>query len=194
MNDFGDDLGKQFRDFTAKTRKVLAKLPLLVANEGRNFFLDRFRAQNWIDYRTEPWKPRKPSAPRNRGRAILTDTGRGKRSIRILRAQWGAIEVGISDPAVQKYMAVHNNGFRGTVHVGEHSRIASRKVGTVPLKLRGRQTRERIGGRKRKIMGMGHQVQAHDRRVNIPRRRFIGQSHYLNLRINRLIISQLAKI
>lgn len=189
-----DDLGKQFEGFTRRVRAVLKPLPLLVANEGRNFFLDRFKTQDWVDYRTEPWKRRKSNAKRNKGRAILTDTGKGKRSIRILQSDWSGILVGINDPTIQKYMGAHNTGFRGVVTVGEHHRVASRMVGTRTLKLIGRQKRLRVGGRKKKIMGKGHQVKSHQRHVNLPKRQFIGPSHYLNLRIDRLIIRQLNNI
>jgi phage gpG-like protein len=185
-----DDLARQFQQFVERTRKMMRALPVFVANEAKNFFQDRFKTQDWIDYNAEPWRRRKPSARRNKGRAILTDTGRLKRSIRVIIADWGMVKVGTDVP----YAGVHNDGFRGTVNVPEHSRVASRKVGTRALKLQGRQTRERIGGRRVKIKGAGHQVKSHNRRMNMPRRRFIGNSHYLNMRIDRLIINQLNKI
>jgi hypothetical protein len=185
----GDDLAKQFEQFTGRTRQALTRLPLLVANEAKNFSLDRFKAQNWIDERTESWKKRKPGSKRDAGRNLLIDTGKGRRAIRIIRADWGLIRVGIDEPEIEKYMSVHNNGFRGIVQVKEQSRIASRKVAT----RFGKNGRGLKSGQI-KIRGRGHQVKPHTRKVNIPQRRFIGNSHYLNLRINRTIINQLNKI
>lgn len=185
-----EDLAKMFQRFMEKTQKVMRRLPLLIGNEAKNFFQDRFKAQNWIDNYTEPWKRRKPESKRNKGRAILTDTGRLKRSIRVIIADWGVVKVGTDVP----YAGVHNDGFNGTVTVPEHSRIATRKVGTRAMKLKGRQTRVRVGGRKVKIQGASHQVKSHTRKMNMPRRRFIGNSHYLDVRIDRLIINELSKI
>lgn len=188
-----DDLVKQWEQFKRETEKVLRKLPVLIGNTAKNFFVDRFKSQDWVDTRTEPWKKRKANSPRNTGRAILTDTGRGKRAIRVLKANIGEVEVGIEGPE-KKYMGAHNKGFRGTVQVGAHSRIATRKVGTRVLKLKGRQKRERIGGRKTKIRGASHQVKGFSRKMNLPKRQFIGNSHFLDRRIDRQIMSELLKL
>lgn len=186
QEDIGDNLQKQFEEFARKTKKTLDKLPLIAANTAKNFFQDNFRRQAWVDNTTEPWKKRKPGAKRDTGRAILTDTGRGKRSIRVISANWDNVTVGIDDPSVQKYMGAHNNGFRGTVNVGEHSRTASRKVATRYGKKGQALKKGRI-----KIRGASHQVKAHTRKVNVPRRRFIGNSAVLNRNINREFIYQL---
>jgi phage gpG-like protein len=184
-----EDLGQMFKRFVEEIEKKLKRLPMLIANEAKNFFQDRFKTQDWTDYNTQPWKRRKPGSKRNQGRAILTDTGRLKRSIRVIRADWGNVIVGTDVP----YAAVHNEGFNGTVTVKEQSRIASRKIGTRELKLKGRQRRVRLGGRKVKIKGASHQVSSHTRKMNIPKRKFIGNSHVLNMKIDRLIIYELNK-
>lgn len=183
MTDIGDDLGKQFEDFAQRTHTVLRKLPLIAANTAKTFFQGNFNRQSWTDNTTEPWKKRKPGSKRNKGRAILTDTGRGKRSIRVVKADWENVEVGITDANVQKYMGAHNNGFRGTVSVSNHPRIASRKVAT---RYRKDGKASKIG--RRKIRGASHIVSAHTRKMNIPRRRFIGNSDVLNRNINREFI------
>ncbi|MBL7902937.1 MAG: hypothetical protein JNK73_13150 [Bacteroidia bacterium] len=185
----GDDIQKQFEDFAKRTHGVLKKFPLIAANEGKNFFQSRFRTQDWLDQTTQPWKKRKPSAKRNTGRAILTDTGRGKRSIRVIQADWGAVNVGIDDPQVKNYMGVHNNGFRGTVKVGEQMRISSRKVAT----RYGKSGRALKSGMK-KIRGASYRVKAHTRKMNMPKRKFIGNSATLNRIIERQFIYQLNTI
>ena len=185
-----DDLGLQFEDFEKLAHASLRKFPLLAGNTGRNFFLARFNAQNWIDNMTEPWKKRKPGSKRNEGRAILTDTGRLKRGTRIKQADWSAVIVGNDVP----YADPNNRGVNATVTVNLQTRIASRKVGTKELKLRGKQRRVRIGGRKVKIRGASHQVSMHMRKMNLPKRQFIGNSAYLNRNINREFIYELNKI
>lgn len=180
-----DDFGKQFSDYVRRTEAKLRTFPLIAANVGKNFFQDRFRVQNWIGYTTEVWKSRSPATKRNKGRAILTDTGRLKRSIRIIKATWGIVQVGTD----VEYAGIHNEGFRGNVSIGEHSRIASRKRSTRFLK-NGTASKNNM----RKIRGSSHQVKSHTRKINMPRRRFIGDSPHLNRLIQREFISLLKSI
>lgn len=195
MENVGDDLGKQFERLAARAKTVLRKLPLIAGNRGKNFFQDRFRDQAWYDQTFSPWKKRKETAERNKGRAILTDSGTLKRSISVLQADWDNVIVGIpsSSPAA-KYAAAHNWGFTGTVSVHPYIRIASRKVGTKALKLKGRQMRVRIGGKKIKIQGASHGVKMHSRKMNIPQRQFIGNSALLNRLLQRDFVTQLKTI
>lgn len=182
-----DDIGKQFREFQKKVEAVLKRLPRLAASEAQNFFLDSFKRQAWIGDTTENWPKRKPGTKRNNGRALLVDTSRLKRSIRIKQADWNRIVIGSDVP----YAAVHNNGFRGTQQVGESSRTASRRVLTRYNK---NGTASRARGATTRIRGAGHQVRAHTRKQNIPRRRFMGNSPYLNRLIDRAFIRELSKL
>lgn len=190
MENVGGDLGQQFKEFAQRAEKVISRFPLLAANRGKNFFQDRFRDQAWYDQKYEPWAKRKPTAERNQGRAILTDSGQLKRGIRVKSAVWGDVTVGND----VKYAEAHNSGFKGMVQVSQHIRVATRKVGTKELKLKGRQKRVRIGGRKQKIRGASHVVKSHSRQVNLPKRQFIGNSHLLNLLIQRDFMNQLKTI
>ena len=180
-----DDLGLQFEDFEQRAHNALRKFPLLAANTGKNFFQDRFKTQDWIDHVTEPWKKRKPGSKRNTGRAILTDTGRLKRGIRIKQADWSNVIVGND----VEYAEAHNSGVNIVVTVNEHSRIASRKVAT-RYKKNGQASKQ---GRK-KIRGRTHQVKTHTRKMNLPKRQFIGNSAYLDRKIDREFIYELNKI
>lgn len=191
MEPIGDDIGRQFQLFYQKAKAVLSKLPLLAANRGKNFFQDRFRDQAWYDDKYMPWVKRKPTtAKRDNGRAILTDRGHLKRGVRIKSAEWGNVTVGND----VKYAAPNNYGFKGTVRVPEHVRVASRKVATKELKKKGKQRRARLGGKKQKIRGATHVVKAHNRKMNIPKRQFIGNSALLNRLIQRDFANQLKGI
>jgi phage gpG-like protein len=187
VENIGDDMSKQFAAFEQKAHGVLKKFPLLMANRGKNFFQDRFRDQAWYDEKYEPWPKRKEADKKGRGRAILTLRGHLKRGNRIKQADWGAVIVGNDVP----YAEPHNNGSKETVQVHAHGRVASRKVGTKAMKLKGKQKVVRIGGRKVKIQGASHTVKAHSRKMNLPRRRFIGNSALLNRLINRDFINEL---
>jgi len=172
-----DDLGKQFIDFKRKAEQSLRKFPLLAANEAQNFFLDSFKRQAWIGQTTEVWKSRKPSKKRE-GAALLVKSGRMKRGTRIKRADWNSTIVANDTP----YAGVHNEGFRGV-----YTRTASRRVKT-------KGSYKRMGDEKKRatktrIMGVTHKVHQ-----NMPRRRFMGNSPYLNRNIDRIFILQLSKI
>lgn len=171
-----DDISKQFKDFQQKVEASLKRFPRLAASVAQNFFLDSFRAQAWFGETTETWAPLKDK--KEAGRQILVKRGRYKRSIRIKKADWNSIIIGSDVP----YAAVHNEGFRGT-----YTRTASRRV-----RIRGGYNKL-SDLRKRKssmlIRGATHTV-----RQNIPRRRSMGNSPWLNRKIDREFTLELSKI
>lgn len=179
-----NNLSKDFLAFQKKVETMLRKLPVLVANVANNFFLDSFRNQSFQGQTTEVWPKRKPNKKRN-GSALLVKTGRLKRANRVAQADWNRVLIVNDTP----YAGVHNEGFRGGQTVQEHSRIASRKVGT------------KIGKRGKllksgqvKIRGKSHQVNSFTRHQNIPRRRYMGNSPFLNKRIDRKIQAELMRL
>jgi phage gpG-like protein len=183
-----DDLEKQFREFYNKTRVTLDKLPVLAAQEAVNFFQDSFKKQTWSGQTQEVWKKRKTDKnTKDSGRALLVKTGRLKRSIRKIKADWDGIIVGTD----LTYAEIHNNGFNGTQQVNAHYRTASRKVSTKFLKSGKASIAKNAFTR---VKSKGHDVKAHSRKINMPRRRFIGDSPFLDTRINRIFINELNKI
>lgn len=114
------------------------------------------------------WKPRSPHAKRNKGRAILVDTGRLRRSIRIVGRGPGWAVVGTDVP----YAEAHNSGLT--------------KTGAVSVKAFQRRSRR----------GKIHRVNAHTRNVsiNIPRRQFLGTSDGLNSAISAEFTKRLRRL
>ena len=157
-----------FNDIVRQYQKFKRKLPRIIGNEAVNFAKENFRKQGFDDGSVKKWKARKPNAQRNQGRAILTDTGRLRRSIRITKVAGNRIYIGSNVP----YAQIHNEGGKivKRVRVRRHSR------------------RTRAQGRIT--------VGAHRRRMNtkIPKREFIGPSKTLNRRIKKTIQKQLLKI
>lgn len=143
----------------------ISKLPGIIATEAVNFSKERFVAQNWIDTNTEPWKARKTKrTSATRNRgAILVDTARLKRSIRKIKVTTTGAVIGTDVP----YASAHNNGFRGRKNVKAHN------------------------SRSRK--GNDFKVKAHTANVNLPRRRFIGESAALNKRIERTCTAEIMR-
>lgn len=167
-------------------RRVLQYAPGMLGNVAVNFFLDRFRYQDWMGASTEPWRQRRAKNGRNKGRAILVQSGRLRRSIRITRISGLTVTIGSDVP----YARAHNEGFRGTVSVKAHRRnkYGKEKVGSGKFTKAGK---ERMKTVQRKI-GDG-MVKAHTRRVNLPRRQFMGASPVLDKMLSRKLQAELMK-
>lgn len=188
------DNTQAIKELERRIKGALTTLPTLVGNEVVNFSKDRFRQQGWLGNTFEPWPARKSHSkwgktPRNKGRAILVDTGRLRRSIRIIRSSWDAVVVGSDVP----YAKAHNEGVRlGIIQqVKSHTRKVT-KVGIVKkasLKTKSNITYGRVA------TGGTIQVKAHKRRINqrIPRRQFLGNSQYLTARLKRTAIAHIMK-
>ncbi|MBT1702943.1 phage virion morphogenesis protein [Chryseosolibacter indicus] len=144
---------------------VMTRLPVLIGNVAVNFSLDNFRRQGFLSNTLERWPARRRGWRKDNrpNRNILINTGRLRRSIRIIRVTPSMVVVG-SDV---KYARVHNEGMR---------------IGQI----------QSVKGHTRKN---GSTVKPHTRRIdqNIPRRRFMGNSPYLNAMISRTVSAEFMK-
>ena len=168
---------------------ALQRLPRMIGAQAVVFYKQRFKEQAWTDTATQPWKPRKPGTPRNAGRAILKDTGRLQRSIRVINVTRTSVTIGTDVP----YAKAHNEGFKGMVTVPAHtrSRYEKVKVGTGQFSIKTQKERTRT--EKRVVQGSEITVKAHTKRMNLPRRQFIGNSRVLNQQVGRLIKAEINK-
>ena len=166
----------EFNALVDRFNQLVATLPDSIAIVAVNFSKDRFRAQNWVDHTTHPWKPRNPrpawGKKRERpGRAILVKSGRLMRSIRVVSVSANQVVIGSDVP----YARIHNEGFRGKAeqNVREHYRRAKRR-------------------NKKKTV----KVSAHKRQINInmPERRFMGASATLEQKLNRFVKAEFLKV
>jgi phage gpG-like protein len=146
-----------------------------------NFFQDRFRAQAWTDRFAKRWQPRKPPDKKGRGRAILVKSGALRNSIHV--KTWNRNQVIVSAP--KSYAAAHNEGFKGTINIPEHTRRIRGRVAVYSLKTRRKSTR-------RVTLGVTT-VRAHSRKMNLPQRQFMGNSETLSRRFDRLFIKDIDK-
>ena len=158
-----------FKQVVQRYAKLKRNLPKLVGNEAIAFAKDNFRKGGFQDTpgTVTKWKKRRRGAERDKGRAVLVDTGTLKRSIRMTRMTANAVHIG-SDI---KYAKAHNEGarIRGTARVRAHQRRTKRGRANVP---------------------------AHTRRFDfkLPKRQFIGPSLELARRINRRYNKELIKV
>jgi len=160
--------GDKPEDLIRAWNRTRNRLPRAVASTARQFFKESFRNQGFDPGGgVQRWQPRSPKAVRNKGRAILVDSGRLRNSVRIIRADRRRIAVGSTLP----YAKAHNFGFRASRRVRIRSHLRQTRRGT-------------------------HRVKAHNRnaRFNIPRRPFVGRSSKLNREIARTVIRQMEKM
>lgn len=179
-------------------------LPKRVGAEVVNFALDNFKRQGFLDVGVTRWQKRKnPTAwgtrPKRNNRPILVDTGRLRRSIRVINANSDTVVVGTSVP----YARAHNEGFTGKVtqRVRAFNRVQT-MAGIAGKFGKGREfttgavtnltwanggiSKKRAG---RKKVQIEVSVRAHQRVINMymPKRQFLGRSEWLNNRIKKRI-------
>ena len=174
---------KDFIKIQEAIMKVARRTPTLVGGMAVNFFKERFRYRNWLDKRREPWPTRNPEddsawgrKKQKKNRALLVQTGRLRRSIRVVAKTQNTVAVGTDVP----YAKAHNEGYEAQVT----QRVKAHQV---------RAHKRKIRGEKRSIRA--HERKAFSRTINqkVPARPFMGESHFLNKKIEREIERTLKK-
>ena len=82
-------------------------LPAKLGNIAVKFFQDNFRSEGFVDNSLTRWQRRKRETRRSRGKKILQNTGRLRRSIKRLTTTFGRIVIGTRGVP---YAEVHNEG------------------------------------------------------------------------------------
>lgn len=175
------------RKIQERYNQIKLTLPVKAGAVMVAFSKQRFRDQAWLGDISEPWKPRKAIKKGNRGRSILVKSGYLRRSIRVVRYGNMSVTIGSDAP----YAHIHNEGFRGTVSVAAFKRKRFKKemVETYALTKKGKQRKLTT------VSVIGEiDVKAHTRNINMPRRRFMGASQYLNAQIGRVIGAEIMRI
>lgn len=172
--------------FEKHYRNVMMYAPVMLGNDAVNFFLDSFKRQGWQGSYMQPWRARRSNTRRNRGRALLIQTGRLKRSIRVTGTTGGVVRIGTDVP----YAKTHNEGFRGEVQVKAHQRLQYSKHSILSGKFT-KKGKERMKTVQR--LSGSIQIEAHTRRVNIVKRQFMGNSPYLTNILKRRLMAEIKK-
>ena len=162
--------GKPTKSILQQYTDLRNQAPRMVGTMAVNFFKDRFERGGWQDASFKKWDARKNNKTKGKTkkRAILVQTGRLRRSIRITHVLNNSVHVGTDVP----YAQLHNEG--GSINTTASVRAHTRK------------------GKK----GKSHAVKAHTRKVliNITQRQFMGNSDFLNRRIQMNLIHKLKQI
>ena len=161
----------QIKRFKTALRQKLKQLPPIIGEEAVNFSRENFKRKAWQGQTTQPWKKRK--AP-HWGKAeqthpLLRKSGKGFDSVKVGKIEAYKVWVQAGGNAAP-YMRVHNFGFRGAFkqQVSEHIRTDRRTGKKVTVKPFDRTLNQ-----------------------NIPQRRFIGRSPYLDRRIRRVCTAEM---
>lgn len=173
-------------------KRVLMYAPGMLGNEAVNFFTNSFRQQGWLGNSFQKWPSRKVSkwgkADKRKGRAILVDSGRLRRSIRIVSNSRGIVRIGTDVP----YAKAHNEGMRlGLIQTVRGHKRRLTKLGITKKKALKTRTKIEFG----RVDNGFTVVKMHKRRIDqrIPQRQFMGNSPYLTAKLKRILQAELMK-
>lgn len=164
-----------------KLQTSLEALPTILGNEGVIWIKQNFRRQGYPGAAFVLWPARSANAKRNKGRALLIDSGRLSRSPRIMNTGTLRVEIGTDVP----YAKAHNEGVNKMVTVKSHNRNI---IGTVKLST-GKTGQFRT---KKTITGRGT-VKSYNRHMRLPQRQFAGPSPVLKSILTRKAIVHIGR-
>jgi phage gpG-like protein len=162
------------------------RFPKAVGVMAVEFYKQSFTRGGFIENgAVEKWKERKSKDKNKKRRAILVQSGRLKRSIRMIRYGYGFVVVGSDVP----YAKIHNEG--GTINTTARVKQFSRRKYSAVYSVR---SRKRLKN-KRTLSGYST-VRAHSRKINtrMPKRQFMGYSNFLNRRIQMNLNIEIKRI
>lgn len=172
------------RKLPKQLQQAIKKLPRMLGAETVKFAKENWQKQGYQGNAFTPWLPRRSG---NNRRGILLNTGRLRRSVRVVRVTADSVVIGTDVP----YAAVHNEGFSGSVRVKAHTRnkYGKTKVGTGIYSVKSRNERKRT---VTSVTGSST-VKAHTRYIKIPKRQFLGDSPVLIQRLRRIVAAEIMK-
>ena len=176
--------GKSIKEIKAAVLVARRELLVMAGRESVNFFKDRFRFGGWVENGFEAWPQRKND--KRKGAALLVQTGKLRNSIRVTERAADYIMIGSNLP----YAQIHNEGFNGTEQVKAHTRKTFKDIMAQASSLKTRKVKKV----KNHLHTGDVNVKAHSRKMNMPKRHFMGASPFLNRRIESVMKYELDKI
>jgi phage gpG-like protein len=153
-----------------------------MGNDAVRHFKKSFRNGGFTDATLVRWKKREKKE-KGKHRAVLVKTGALRRSIRVVKKSFNSVTIG--SRTAGDYGEVHNEGYRGVQYVKPHKRqrvVRSRVRGSGGFAggvfTKGKATTVELLGSRGNVKGF-------TRRVNIPKRQFIGHSFILKQKLRR---------
>ena len=176
---------ERFTSIENKLERVLSELPAMVGAKVVQFSNQAFRNQGFTDESLETWTPRKSETAKSEGRAILVQTGRLRRSIRVITSTLDSVTIGTDVP----YAQIHNQG-GSTTHYA-HGRILNFDMAGE----NGGRWRFGKAGTIKQQRGIKaiRRATFKEHTTKIPQRKFLGNSHQQTEEIKFLIEKQINK-
>jgi phage gpG-like protein len=159
---------KKFDELKIKYEKFRNTIPEKAAVQAVNFFKRNFELQGFVDNGLEKWKPL--TNPKDKSRKILRKKGVLKNSIKKIKAERDKIVIGV--PADVKYASLQNYG--GKI--------------TITPKMRRFFWAMFIKTKEEYYKGLALTSKKH---LDVPARKFIGNSQGLVKNIDRMIVKEL---
>jgi phage gpG-like protein len=182
---------KQIGDFDKhlslkEFKRLQRKLPLLLGNEAKNHFVGGFRLGGGrTDNSRGGWKPRQFSFKRNKGRAVLTQSGDLRRSIQVREKTFARTVIGTSGIL---YAQIHNEG--GEITITPKMRRFFRAMMFKSGAGKGKSTK--LGSAGANEAQYWRNLARHKgNKLKIPKREFIGDSGFLLKKLNVIIVRNL---
>ena len=163
-------------------------LPVLLANQAQNFFVESWKKQGWDDKGVDKWPSRQDTGPRSRGRSILVKSGKLRRAVgqSIRFKTFDKIQLVVALP----YAEVHNDGYNGPRRA--HKRAIFKRSSTPEfIGLARKKPRKKPMTSVYPKVGDAS-VKAHT--MKMPRRRFMGDSASLRREQLKLIDKEILKV
>ena len=182
-NKFGFDKVLQNMDRLKRT------LPVQLANQAQNFFVDSWKKQGWDDGTVQKWAPRSVKNRKNNGRALLVKSGALRRAAgQSIRSQtFSLVRLTVALP----YAEVHNEGYNGIVKAHTRARF-TKSTTTANVGLR--KSKGDTGRRRANVFTKTGDVTVRAHNMRMPRRRFMGDSKTLRKMQQTLITTQIDKV
>ena len=132
-------MGRLEKNINSKIKKLKAAkkdIPLKLGNVAKRHFVKSFKDGGFTDATLSPWAARKAKTKRNKGRALLVDTGALRRSIKVTKASFDIIKI---ESVGVDYAKYHNDPDESRVHrqfIGESKELRKKHLKKIKLEFK----------------------------------------------------------
>lgn len=167
-------------------------LPVLLANQAQNFFTDSWKKQGWDDNGVKRWPKRKSNGKKSIGRATLVKSGKLRRAVgqSIRLKSFDKIKLVVALP----YAAVHNDGYNGVVRAHTRARFTKSTTSQFIGLRQNKNGKMVMATRRTTIYTQTGEVKVKAYNMNMPQRKFMGDSTTLRRLQKDLINKEVSKI
>lgn len=167
-------------------------LPVQLANQAQNFFVDSWKKEGWDDGNVQKWPPRKVTNKKNKGRALMVKSGALRRAAgQSIRSQtFNLVKLTVALP----YAAVHNEGYNGMVKAHTRAQFTKSTTSQYIGLRRTKSGKMKESHRRTTVFTRTGDIAVKAHVMRMPRRRYMGDSKTLRKMQVSLITTQIDKV